>query len=183
MAAPTDYSVYTNIRQAAKYGIENYINPSLKGIRYLSSGNEIAYDDAYYYNWVSAFDPPRTYEKILEYPSCNIYVNNDLAFNRDNTQLEQNRAKLSNMCMLNFDCLHDDMNNQSLARDKMLADLQTYFGLNYIIPTSAGAQTCFNCYYDSSVPFLTEENSPRVGITVTFKVWYNITLINPRQIR
>ena len=183
MAAPATNPVYTNIRTAAIYGIENRINPALAGIRYADSGNVTVHTNAYYYNWVRAFDPPRSFEQFQEYPSCNVYVDSDISFNRDNLQLDQNKAQLSNMFLLNFDCIHTDINNQSLARDKMLADLQTYFGLNYYIPDSTGAQTAFLCYYDSSEPFMTEGTKPKIGITVRFKVWYNFTLTNPREIR
>lgn len=183
MAAPATEAVYTRLRQAAIYGVENRINPALDAIRYSDAGDVTVYSDAYYYNWVRAFDPPRNFEKFQEYPSCNVFVENDASFNSDNTQLDQNQGKLLNAQILSFDCIHTDTNNQSVARDRMLADLQTYFGINYYIPDLNGAQTAFNVYYDSSIPFMTEGNNPKVGITVRFKVWYNQTLINPRVIR
>ena len=183
MAAPTTNPVYTRIRKAAIYGIENRIKPSLAAIRYSDGGNETEYQDAYYYDWKRAFDPPRNFEKFQEFPSCNVMVENDVSFNRENTQLDQNQAKLVNVFNLMFDCVSSNVNDPALTRDRMLADLQTYFGLNYYIADEDGAQTAFCTYYDSSTPFGIESTTNRVGITVRFKVWYKQTLTNPRVIR
>ena len=162
MASPTDMPVRSEIRQAAIYGLKT-MTPTT----------------GYYFDMKHVFDPPNDMVNIHEYPSVNIFTDDEACANVADVKLEGNEGLLHNQMTLRFDCYLNDINNPALAQDKMLADVQKYFGTNYKIPDSNGDPTCHECYYDSCDPWGTERTVPNCGITVRFKVWYRQKRTNP----
>lgn len=179
MTVPTILPIRSRIRSAAIYGVENRILSGGTAIRYSDAGNTTVRDVGYYYTFSKAYDPPVEIDVMRDFPQCNVFMEDEVCSNVDNVQQDQNESKLHNSFMLVFDCVSTDVNDPALVQDKMLHDIQVYFGINYYIPDSAGVKTAFNCYYAGSSPWSTSGNKPRTGITVRYQVWYRQFLSNP----
>ena len=181
MAIPSTLPVRSRIRSAALYGLRNRIISGGTAIRYSSSGNTTVSSEGYYNTISRAFDPSRTFEQFDEYPCVNVFVDNEDCDNVSNVQIDQNQGLLHNSFILQMDCFLNDNNDPALAQDKILHDIQKYFGINYYIPDENGVATAFNCYYDSSLTFGTDRTTPNCGITIRYRVWYRQQLTNPSQ--
>ena len=180
MSTPTTDSIRSQIRQAAIYGLKNRIIEGGTAIRYSDAGNTTVSSVGYYNSFGDmVFDPPKSWEQIPQFPACNVSMEEEVCANGANVQLDQNQALLHNGFRLRMDCFLNDDNDPALAQDKILHDVQKYFGINYYIPDSTGAATAFNCYYESSDPFGIDKVKPNCGITIYYKVWYRQQLINP----
>lgn len=166
MAAPSSNPARSVIRTAAIWGLNNQIT-NAKG---------------YYSNKVWAFDPARTMEQMVEFPSVNVFIDEEQCATAADVKLEGNEGLLHNSFILRFECFLNDVNSPALAQDRMLADIQKYFGTNYKIDNSEGTPTCHECYYDSSDPWGTDRTKPNVGITVNYRVWYRQKRTNPTQL-
>lgn len=164
MSLPTKDPARSCIRQAAVYGLKNRIN------------------EGEYWNTVKrAYDPIRTYEQFDEFPCFNVSIESEISDNASNITIEQQQLKLHNSFNLQMVAYLNDNNDSALAQDKILADVQKYFGLNYRIPDINNIPTAFNCYYLSSIPFSTNRNKPNCGIIIQYKVWYRQFLTDPAQ--
>lgn len=179
MTVPTVEPIRSRIRQAAIFGIENRIISGGSAIRYSDLGDTTVRAAGYYYTFSRAYDPPTSIDKMKDFPQCNVFMEDEFCTNVDNVQQDQNESKLHNSFTLVLDCVSTNVNDPALTQDRMLSDIQTYFGINYYIPDSNKAKTAFNCYYESSSPWSTTENKPRTGITIRYRVWYRQFLSNP----
>ncbi len=181
MAAPSVLPVRSRIRDAVLYSLRNRILANGTAIRYSDAGNTTVSSEGYYNTVTRAFDPPRTYEQFDEYPSINVFIDGESCDSASNVNTDQNQALLHNSFILQMDCFLNDINDPALAQDKILHDIQKFFGINYYIPDESGNATAFNCYYDSSSPFGTDRTSPNSGITIRYRIWYRQQLTNPSQ--
>jgi len=167
VASPTGQlkSIRQKLREAIEYGVK-----------------QITVANGYNYTVKGAYDPPIGLEQMQEFPSINISYEQETAANADlgsHLQTGGNEALLHNSFIVQFDCLLSDIENMSDSQDKMLADIQKYFGNYYWIPDSNGNATAFNCIYMSSTPWGVHERKPLTGITVEYLVWYRQYLTNP----
>ena len=121
-------------------------------------------------------DPPASVENMREFPFINIFFGDENCANSDMgaaLQTGGNRQLWHNKFELLLDCyLHSE--DQGVAQDRILADLQAVFGNDYTIDN-----TVFSCAYVSSTPFGIEVQRPNCGISVSFNVWYRIYQTNP----
>jgi len=180
MAVPTVEPVRAQIRQACLYGLRNRIIAGGNAIRY-GATDSIVSTSGYYNTMRRAYDPIRTRGNMEEFPACNVKIEDEFSENVSNVQKDQNQALLSNSFVLSMDCFLNDTNDPALEQDRILADVQKYFGINYFIPDVNGNATAFNCYYDSSVPHGINTNKPESGILIRYRVWYRQELTNPGQ--
>ncbi len=165
MSVPSGNPVRSKIRAAAVYGLQNNIT---------TGGG--------YYNTVTrAYDPPRSYEDFDEFPCFNVESVGETCENAYDAFIGQQSQRLKNEFILKITAYVNDNNDPALAQDKILSDVQEYFGNNYTIPDSSGAGTAFGCYYYNSHPFGTEDNRPNVGIEINYLVWYRQFLTDPTQ--
>src|SRR4030065_32967 len=162
MAILSTLPVRSRIKSAALYALRNRIISGGNAIRYADSNTTIS-TEGYYNTITRAFDPPRTYEQFDEFPCVNVFFENEDCENNSNVQTDQNQGLLHNFVILRMDVFLNDNNDPALAQDKVLHDIQKYFGINYFIPDENGAATAFNCYYDSCEPFGTDRTSPNCG--------------------
>jgi len=181
MSIPSINPIRSQIRDAVLYALRNRIIGGGIAIRYSSEGNTTVSDAGYYHTIRHAFDPPRTFEQMQEFPCANVYIDAESCENAANVQIDQNQAALHNSFTLVMEICINETNNPALIQDQILADIQKYFGINYFIPDSAGNATCFNCYYLSSDPWGTDRTRPNCGITVNYIVWYRQKLTDPTQ--
>lgn len=165
MAAPSGTPVRSKIRSAAIAGLKT-MNPA----------------SGYYRDVKHVFDPPNDMMNINEFPSINVFTDEEECANSADVKLEGNEGLLHNSFVLRMECYLNNNNDPALEQDKMLADVQKYFGSNYKIPESGavgGTPTCHECYYDSCDPWGTERTVPNCGITVRFRVWYRQKRTDP----
>lgn len=180
MTTPALDPVRSRILEAAAYGLSNRIIAAGASIRYTEAGDFEIATEGYYYTMHQAYRNARAASSIREYPSCNLFSEGESCENVDNVQLEQNQALLHNNFIMRIDVFLNDREDPQLARDRILADVQRYFGINKHIPDSDGAQTCFTCYYDSSDPWGIDKEKPAyTGITIRYRVWYRQKLLDP----
>lgn len=173
--------IRSRIRQAILYGLRNRIVSGDSLIRYSSDGDTTVDTNGYYFTIKNAYDPPRDEQNMSEYPCVNVELEGEQCENTANVQIDQNQSLLHNSFILKLDVYMSDINDPALAQDKVLADIQRYFGANYHIPDSNGDSTAFNIYYDSSIPWGTRRTEPNTGITARFRVWYRQKLTKPYE--
>jgi hypothetical protein len=137
---------------------------------------EITTSAGYNYNFLHVFDPPINMENMTEFPVVNLLWGQE---RRLNTHLMGNDPLLDLAITLQLDVFLNDYNDQSLAIDKAIADIQKYFGLNYYVKPASGSRTVFNCMYLSATPWGTEVQAPNCGVSIELEVWYSIRLNNP----
>jgi len=130
----------------------------------------------YNYTYRMVYDPVLNMEKMVEYPSVNILYGRET---RQGTRYMGNDPLLDILLPVQFDVFIHDINDQSLAQDKVFADFQKYFGLNYYIKPAAGSRTAFNCLWLANTPWGTEVEKPNAGGSVEFEVFYSIRLNDP----
>lgn len=140
---------------------------------------QITKANGYYNDIVSVYSPERSPENQSNYPIINVYIENEQCENSYNTRINQNEGALRNSFIIRMTCYIKSSNDTELEKDKILADIQKYFGNYYWIPDSGGNATCQVCYYDSSDPFGAYENSPNGGIVVNYRVWYGQKITDP----
>lgn len=68
-----------------------------------------------------------------------------------------------------------------LLREKMIADLEQYFGRYFSIPDSTGYNTAFNSVITDNYIFGMEENEPFAGVQVDIELHYRILQTDPTQ--
>lgn len=140
---------------------------------------EITTTAGYNNNFLHVYDPPINMEKMTEFPVVNLLWGQE---RRTNSHLMGNDPLLDLSMTLQMDVFLNDYNDMQLAIDKVIADIQKYFGRNFYIQPTAGARTAFNCLYLSSTPWGTEVQSPNCGVTIEMEIWYSIRLNDPAVI-
>jgi len=121
--------------------------------------------------------PVTSVERMREFPFVNVYFDTEDCANSNASAALQtggNRQLWHNTIALVLDCWLVGAEDQQLAQDNILADIQAAFGNDYTINN-----TVFSCAYAGSTPFGTEVNRPDCGITIRMNVWYRIFQTNP----
>ena len=155
-------SVKTNLRNALKTCVK-----------------EMTTAGGYNYTYTQVFDPPLNMEKMVEYPTVNILYGAERRLG--------DRHKVGNnplydiLIPVQFEVFLYDINNTSLAQDKVLADFQKYFGYNYYIKPATSDRTVFAAAWSGDTPWGTEVEIPNCGISIDFEVYYTIRVNNPDQ--
>lgn len=140
---------------------------------------EMTVAGGYNYTYTDVFDPPANMEAMSSYPTVNILYGTE--------RRQGDRHKVGNnplfdiLLPVQFDVFMHDINNTSLAQDKILADFQKYFGYNYYVKPASGNRTVFEAMWLSSTPWGTESEVPNCGISIDFEIYYSIRVNNPDQ--
>lgn len=179
MTIPATLPVRSRIRQAVLYGLRNRIISGNPTVRYSNSGNSTVSNEGYYLTVRDAFDPPRSIDQMSNFPAINVFCASESCEDTSNTQIQQNTFLLSNSFILRLECFIHNENDPALECDKLLADLQRYFGTNYFIPDSTGNATAMTIYYSGHEIMGTETTRPNIYMNVEFKVWYRQRSDNP----
>lgn len=128
------------------------------------------------FDYLHVYDPPLNMEKMTEFPVVNLQWGIE---RRSNTHLMGNDPLLDLSMTLQIDVFLSEFNDPSLSIDKVIADFQKYFGVNYYVRPAGSDRTAFNCLYLSATPWGTEVETPSCGVSLEFEVWYSIRLTNP----
>jgi hypothetical protein len=150
--------VRTRIREAVRSGLFT-----------ITTGN------AYRNTIKRVYDPPANMEKMVEFPSINLLWGDE---QETEERLAGNNPLLDLSMNLEMDCFLQ-ANDTMTDIDKLIADIQTYFGKHYYIPDGYGARTAFNCLYMGATPFGTDVTKPNCGVTIRMRIWYRINLDDP----
>lgn len=145
---------------------------------------QIKTSSGYNYTVRNVYDPPIELDNMIEYPSINVFEGRESCENANvgsHQQIGGNQAKLHNSFTFEMDCVLSEIENARQSRNKILADIQKYFGLHWGIPSSAGVDTSFCCFYQTSTPWGIDKMKPRTGITISYIVWYDQLLTDPTQ--
>jgi hypothetical protein len=163
--------VITTIRDAIRFGLSTIREGT-------SNSNGYTYKRTIRHIAKSIEDP----EHFSQLDAVVIFMVNDICQNSitgQHTQSGANKAILENYCDVSFVCFMQEANDIEKAQDDKLADLQSYFGTYYYVPSSSGQKTCFNCIYLESQKFGYGATKPNCGIEVKFRFWYRQQLENP----
>ena len=68
-----------------------------------------------------------------------------------------------------------------LAREEILADIETMIGRNFTLQDEAGDESCLVCWMTGSEPFGMVANEPQIGIAFGIKIRYR-QLINDASV-
>lgn len=178
---PNNLPIRSRIRQAVLYALKNRIKSGGQGLRYTPTGNELVSDEGYYLSIKNAYDPPRSFEQMPEFPSVNVFCTSETCEDTTNTQIQQNTSLLSNSFTLRLECFIHNENNPALECDKLIADIQRYFGINYHIPDENGNATAMTIYYSGHEVSGTETTRPNIYVAIDFRVWYRQRTTDPTK--
>jgi hypothetical protein len=131
----------------------------------------------YNYTYTRVFTNPKNMEEFDEFPAVNILFGNEQR--QGTTHQINNAGKFTILLPVQFDVFLNDSNNITLARDKVLADFQKYFGLNYYVKPSTSERTVFEMVWLGDVEWGTEVQKPNGGISIDFELYYTIRRNNP----
>ena len=160
----------TRIREAVKLGLKTIIKGNVVG-------------DYAYRNTVSEVgDPPKSPAEFRELPGVNIFPGNENSAEGAVIPNGDNRGLLHNSFEMRLEIYFNSVDDPALAQEGMAADIKAYFGNNNSIPDINGDATAFNCIYQGWEPYGLNLDSPKYGITITFKVWYRESIKNPTQL-
>jgi hypothetical protein len=137
-----------------------------------------------YYNTVMrVYREPMALDKIPEFPAIIIMDGPEECSNINNhLQYGGNEALLFNQLDIELQCIVQKTDYPMIARNKMLADLQKYFGTHYWLPDADGVVSAFNSIYLRSDPWGIHETKPLTGIGAWFRVWYRQKLTDPNTL-
>ena len=157
----------TRIREAIKYGLGTIIAGTPIGdYTFQSTIREVC-------------DPPKHPQGFRECIAVNLLFGKDQSAESSVMKQGDNQGLLHESFIVTLDCYMNENDDPALAQDKLLADLQAYFGKYSYIPDAYGNATAFNCIFQDAIPFGLKIQNPNCGITVTFRVWYRIYRSNP----
>lgn len=181
MSVPSTLPIRSQIRIAVEYALRNRIVANGEAIRYSSSGNSVVNTEGYYHTIGEVVSRPKQIAAFTQYPGVNVFIESETCEDVNNVQIEQNTGLLSNSFLLVLECFVSDSNDPQLAIDKLLCDLQKYFGINYYIPDESGNATAMTCYYDSSESGCFNTGLPNSYLVAKFRVWYRQKNIDPSR--
>jgi len=122
------------------------------------------------------YDPPQDIERMVDFPSINIYWDKEDRIDRE----IQGNNQLYNLRMVaQLYCILHDTNDLPLAQDKLLADIQRMVGNNHYVPDANGNATAFNVVYLGATPYGPAEGTPNGGIIVEVEIFYSVNVKNP----
>jgi hypothetical protein len=127
-------------------------------------------------------DPPKSPENQPEYPFVNIDFGPETHINAGDVQEGENQAALHCIYTLFLDVYYKENDDPFLEAERILADLQVYFGVNYMLPNSDDDHTVHRIVYAGSEQFGASENKPLYVIRTEWAVDYRLSLVNPRLI-
>lgn len=122
------------------------------------------------------YDPPIAIAEMANYPSINIEDGDEIAEEGNvGTHQKNNRNDqlLHNQMTIRIDCALQSTDNPRRDRNRMKADIQRYFGLNW------QHGTALSSIYQSSTPWVVDKGTSLTGVTMNFIVYYRQRLELP----
>lgn len=158
---PAAQTVREKIRAAAAYGIKNTI---AKSNGYYNNIGEVNVEDV-------------EFAERKNFPSIDLVWGDEIYTN--DVPGSHTTGAYEKIADLFIEGWFHEAEDMTLEKEKLIADIEKYFGTNYWIPDSSGNQTAFNCMLTKNSHFGGENNKPKGGISMLLKVYYRIELTNP----
>ena len=168
--AANSEAVQTRIREAAAFGVKNTIT---KSNGYFNDIGEVN---------VNAV---ASNSKRNNYPSI------DLSWIRErytnNVQGGNSLGGYNKIASMLIDChiFAEDCKASPesvvLARERIVADIEKYFGTHFIIPNSLGVGTAFNCIIIGNTTNGIQATEPYGSVEIQLEIYYRILLTDPTQ--
>jgi hypothetical protein len=154
-------SLRERIRNAVEYGLKTLIT---EGLGYFNVYEEVnteivTHAERGYFPSIDLFWGDETYTNTLQ--------------GGHSTGLYEKVADLF------VDVWINDNENMALAKERVVADIEKFFGTNYTLPDSNGNATAFNAVIQRNTHFGARSEKPRGGVSFLVKVYYRIQLTNP----
>lgn len=168
--ASNTVSVRTRIREAIAYGVKNTIS---KSNGYFNDIGEV------FVNTVANTSGRSNYPSIdilwvKERYTNNVQGGNSLGgYNKIATVFLD--------CYLFAEKCKDSAADIVTKRENIVADIEKYFGTNFIIPDSNGDATAFNSIVVSNVIHGIDATAPKGSVEIQLEVYYRIELTDPTQ--
>jgi hypothetical protein len=122
------------------------------------------------------YDPPVALSEIYDYPSINIEDGDEVTENAsvgNHKRIGRNDPLIYNQTTIKIDCIMQSTENPRQARNRMKADIQRYFGLNW------QHGVALSSIYQGSIPWVVDKGSSLTGITMNFIIYYRQRLESP----
>ena len=129
--------------------------------------------DYTYINTLTRYsNPPKSPENQPEYPFTNIDFGPETHINAGNVQEGENQPALYNAYTAFLDVFYKENEDPDKEGWQILADLQAYFGTNYMLPNSDNKHTAHRIVYAGHEIFGANENKPLFVIRTEWAVDY-----------
>jgi len=149
------------IRKAAIYGLKNNVNPA----------------NGYYLKFGEVNSEVVEHSQRKDYPSVDAVWGDEVYTNEFTGG--HSLGLYEKIADLFIDVWIKELDGMTTMKEKVIADIEKYFGTNYSIPDENGNGTAFNCIISNNRHFGTRAEKPRGGISILLKVYYRQQLINP----
>lgn len=105
--------------------------------------------------------------RIANWPAVAIVPGVERVLNEDmSDDLLHKELDISGMVYLR------ESEDADLAREEMLADIETMIGLNFTLQDESGDETCLVCWMTGSEPFGMVANEPQIGFVFGIRIRY-----------
>jgi len=164
MTLPTPQSAREKVRAAAAYGIKNTIS---QANGYFNDIGEVNVQEI-------------EFAHRKAFPSIDLLWGDEIY---QNTVPGSNTTHLyEKVADLWIEAWLDDYDDMTLEKEKLIADIEKYFGTNYWIPDASGNRTAFNCMLARNAHFGQRDNTPKGGVSLLLKVYYRTPFTNPNTL-
>lgn len=127
----------------------------------------------YNYTIRNVYDPTISIDSMMEFPSININDGDEDCIS-DVMPINGNNQLLHNSFTIEMDCIVNTAENVRKSCNKMLADIQKKFGINYRIDG-----TIHECIYSGCSSWGIHATKPIAGITVKYNFYYRQRIDHP----
>ena len=122
------------------------------------------------------YDPPVAIDEMYDYPAINVDDGEEITENAsvaNHMRIGRNDPLIYNQMNIRIDCVMQSTENPRRERNRMKADIQRYFGLNW------QHGVALSSIYQGSIPWVVDKGTVLTGITMTFIVYYRYRLESP----
>jgi hypothetical protein len=117
------------------------------------------------------------FERVINKPACNIMWGRETY--RNASPGSHSTGYLVKTATVYLDFFMGSPNDKDLLRNRIMADLDKYFGTYPYIPDSLGVATACDCQIESDTPWGGDITDPRCGVLVTISVEYKQNITDP----
>jgi len=118
-----------------------------------------------------------SHEQIIEYPFVNVVSKAESYLNAGDSTLHD--IRLRKTASYDMDCYIRSIDDPNDSIEKILADIEKRFMLNYNLQDSSGKRTAVECMFTFNEKFGIETNKPLHGISIGLDVFYRQDLNDP----
>jgi hypothetical protein len=144
--------------------------------------NRLTIQNGFYNQFVKAFSESINIEMVKEFNSLSVTWGNE---NYTNNVSGGNSLGMYNKIAelnLHFFLKETEEMPMTILKERVIADIEKYFGTFYYIPDANGNFTAFNCCLEYNTPDGVGAYRPLGEVAMVLKVYYRTSLTDPRQL-